>query len=124
MLIFFFFASNFNEKQRILVFEELATDGDHEFYDLTTNLNVGFELIFWFTFTLLLFWIFKFALFKYTNRDRTSIRLMKEIMIRLLTDFEDSSTTFRMLSLFYELYIMIVQLLLTNNIKTNKVSKK
>lgn len=95
---------------------------EEDFYDLLSNLNVDLELIFWFSFCMILFFSFKFVLFRLveSSPDSTFSHLRKFAMA-YLDNLAETMSALRMTSLFYEFFITLVTLLLTNNIKTNKV---
>ena len=107
------------------MFEELPIGEPDEFYDLLSNLNVDLELILWFSFGLLAFFTFNFFLFRAQEKARSrstgTFELLKKFVIGFLNNLIATTTALRMTSLFYEFYIMVITLLLTNNIKTNKV---
>lgn len=106
------------------MFELLPIDDEDEFYDLLSNLNVDAELIFWFSICLLSFFVFNFSLFRMQVHSRSSVstfRLVQKFAIAFLDNLLTTTTALRMTSLFYEFYMTIITLLLTNNIKTNKV---
>ena len=95
---------------------------DPEFYDLLSNLNVDLELIFCFSFCVLLFFAFKFVLFRTQELSTTStFKLFRKFAIAFLDSLAETTSALRMTSVFYEFYIFIIVTLLTNNIKTNKV---
>ena len=99
-----------------------------ENYDLLNNLNMGYEITFWFICLVLFAFLFRLFVIFMTYKERRILKRTKKkfrrlFFIGLRTD-QLFSQTFSALSSFivsYKIFIWLFAMILTNNIKTNKV---
>ena len=99
-----------------------------EQYDLLNNLNLGFEITIWF-FSLVLF-AFLFRLFvvfmtykekRILKRSKYKFRRLFSIGLRTEQLFLQAFSTLSSFMISYKVFIWLSTIMLTNNIKTNKV---
>ena len=99
-----------------------------EQYDLLNNLNLGFEITIWFfSFVLFAFLFRLFVVFiiykekRILKRSKYKFRRLFSIGLRTEQLFLQAFSTLSSFMISYKVFIWLSTIMLTNNIKTNKV---
>lgn len=111
-----------------LLIQDLGEQKTFEHYDLLNNLNLGYIITSWFLCLVLFSFLFGLFIIFMTYKDRRILKRSKSKFEKLcriaLRTKKSFSYTFSALSAFivsYKVYIWLSTIIITNNIKTNKV---